>query len=95
MLLGILNKKSTQQYRLLLFILIRRYEYDILNQIGHYRRDMPSKVLVGLDGSQPAKKALEYAANLASKDASHLFIEDVIEEFGELIQRWEQHDIRT
>jgi nucleotide-binding universal stress UspA family protein len=25
-------------------------------------------ILVGVDGSQPAKKALEYAANLASKN---------------------------
>lgn len=49
-------------------------------------------ILVGVDGSQPAKKALEYAANLASKNESHLYIMHVIEEFGELIQRWEQHD---
>jgi nucleotide-binding universal stress UspA family protein len=49
-------------------------------------------ILVGVDGSQPAKKALEYAANLASKNESHLYIVHVIEEFGELIQRWEQHD---
>jgi hypothetical protein len=35
---------------------------------------------------------LEYSANLASKNESHLFITHVIEEFGELIQRWEQHD---
>jgi nucleotide-binding universal stress UspA family protein len=48
--------------------------------------------LVGVDGSQPAKKALEYAANLASKNESHLYIVHVIEEFGELMQRWEQHD---
>jgi nucleotide-binding universal stress UspA family protein len=54
---------------------------------------MHSKIiLVGVDGSEPAKKALEYAANLASKDESHLYIVHVIEEFGELIQRWEQHD---
>jgi nucleotide-binding universal stress UspA family protein len=45
-------------------------------------------ILVGVDGSQPAKKALEYAANLASKNESHLYIVHVIEEFGELIQRW-------
>jgi nucleotide-binding universal stress UspA family protein len=49
-------------------------------------------ILVGVDGSQLAKKALEYAANLASKNESHLFIVHIIEEFGELIQRWEQHD---
>jgi nucleotide-binding universal stress UspA family protein len=52
---------------------------------------MPSKLLVGVDGSQSDKKALEYVANLASKDASHLYIMHVIEEFGELIQQWEQH----
>jgi nucleotide-binding universal stress UspA family protein len=40
-------------------------------------------ILVGVDGSQPAKKALEYAANLASKNESHLYIVHVIEEFGE------------
>ena len=49
-------------------------------------------ILVGVDGSKPAKKALDYAANLASKNESHLYIVHVIEEFGELIQRWEQHD---
>jgi nucleotide-binding universal stress UspA family protein len=27
-------------------------------------------ILVGVDGSQPAKKALEYAANLASKNGN-------------------------
>ncbi len=53
---------------------------------------MSKIILVGVDGSQPAKKALEYAANLASKNESHLYIVHVIEEFGELIQRWEQHD---
>jgi len=54
---------------------------------------MQSKIiLVGVDGSQHGKKALEYAANLASKNESHLYIVHVIEEFGEFIQRWEQHD---
>ncbi|MBV9177270.1 MAG: universal stress protein [Nitrososphaeraceae archaeon] len=53
---------------------------------------MSKIILVGIDGSQPAKKALEYAANLATKNDSHLYIVHVIEEFGELIQRWEQHD---
>jgi nucleotide-binding universal stress UspA family protein len=48
-------------------------------------------ILVGVDGSQPAKKALEYASNLAIK-ILHLFIVHLIEEFGVLIQRWEQHD---
>ena len=48
--------------------------------------------IICVDGSQPATKALEYAANLASKNESHLYIVHVIEEFGELIQRWEQHD---
>jgi nucleotide-binding universal stress UspA family protein len=49
-------------------------------------------ILVVVDGSQPAKKALEYAASLASKNESHLYVVHIIEEFGELIQRWEQHD---
>jgi nucleotide-binding universal stress UspA family protein len=49
-------------------------------------------ILVGVDGSQPAKKALECAANLASKNESHLYIVHIIEEFGELMQRWERHD---
>ena len=49
-------------------------------------------ILVVVDGSQPAKKALEYAAGLASKNESHLYVVHIIEEFGELIQRWEQHD---
>jgi nucleotide-binding universal stress UspA family protein len=49
-------------------------------------------ILVVVDGSQPAKKALEYAASLASKNESHLYVVHIIEEFGELIQRWEQHN---
>jgi nucleotide-binding universal stress UspA family protein len=49
-------------------------------------------ILVVVDGSQPAKKALEYAASLASKNESRLYVVHIIEEFGELIQRWEQHD---
>lgn len=40
-------------------------------------------ILVGVEGSQPAKKALEYASNLATKNESHLYIMRVIEEFGE------------
>jgi nucleotide-binding universal stress UspA family protein len=47
---------------------------------------------VGVDGSQPAKKVLEYAANLASKNDSELYIVHVMEEFGELIKRREQYD---
>jgi nucleotide-binding universal stress UspA family protein len=43
---------------------------------------MLSKILVGVDGSQPAKRALEYALNLASKNDSRLYIVHVIEEFG-------------
>lgn len=35
---------------------------------------MLSKILVGVDGSQPSKKALEYASNLASKYGSELYI---------------------
>jgi nucleotide-binding universal stress UspA family protein len=59
---------------------------------GIYYTKLSKIILVGVDGSQPAKKALEYAANLVSKNESHLYIVHVIEEFGELIQRWEQHD---
>jgi nucleotide-binding universal stress UspA family protein len=33
-----------------------------------------SKILVGVDGSQPSKKALEYASNLASEYDSELYI---------------------
>ena len=53
---------------------------------------MPSKLLVGVNGSQSAKKALEFAAKLATKNESHLYIVHTIEEFGELMLRWERHD---
>ena len=53
---------------------------------------MLSKILVGVDGSQSAKKALEYASYLASKNNSKLFIVHVNEEFGGAMQAWEQHD---
>lgn len=53
---------------------------------------MLSKILVGVYGSQPAKKALEYTSYLASKNNSKLFIVHVIEEFGGAMQAWEQHD---
>jgi nucleotide-binding universal stress UspA family protein len=54
---------------------------------------MLSKILVGVDGSQPAKKALEYASSLASKYDSELYILHTTEEFGDSVhvQRWEQH----
>jgi nucleotide-binding universal stress UspA family protein len=55
---------------------------------------MLSKILVGVDGSQPSKKALEYASNLASKYDSELYILlHTTEEFGDSVhvQRWEQH----
>jgi nucleotide-binding universal stress UspA family protein len=42
-------------------------------------------ILVVVKGSQPAKKALEYTANVASQNESHLYIMRVIEEFGERI----------
>ena len=35
---------------------------------------MFSKILVGVDSSQPAKKALEYASNLVIKNDSKLYI---------------------
>jgi nucleotide-binding universal stress UspA family protein len=52
-----------------------------------------SKILVGVDGSQPAKKALEHASNLASKYNSELYIVHTTEEFGDSmhVQRLEQH----
>jgi nucleotide-binding universal stress UspA family protein len=53
---------------------------------------MFSKILVGVDSSQPAKKALEYASNLVIKNDSKLYIVHVIEEFGGDMQAWEQHD---
>jgi nucleotide-binding universal stress UspA family protein len=51
-----------------------------------------SKILVGVDGSHPAKKALEYASNLASKYDSELYILYTTEEFGDSahVQRLEQ-----
>jgi nucleotide-binding universal stress UspA family protein len=53
-----------------------------------------SKILVGVDGSEPAKKALEYASNLASKYGSELYIVNTTEEFGDSVhlQRLEQHN---
>jgi nucleotide-binding universal stress UspA family protein len=53
---------------------------------------MLSKILVGIDGSEPAKKASEYASNLASKNDSILYIIHVIEEFGGSMRAWEQRD---
>jgi nucleotide-binding universal stress UspA family protein len=54
---------------------------------------MLSKILVGVDGSQPAKKALEYASNLASTNGSELYIVHTTEEFGDSVhvQRLEKH----
>jgi nucleotide-binding universal stress UspA family protein len=54
---------------------------------------MLSKILVGVDGSQSSRRALEYASNLASKYDSELYILHTTEEFGDLVhlQRWEQH----
>jgi nucleotide-binding universal stress UspA family protein len=55
---------------------------------------MLSKILVGVDGSQPSKKALEYASNLASKYGSELYVVNTTEEFGDSVhvQRLEKHD---
>ena len=55
---------------------------------------MLSKILVGVDGSQPSKKALEYASNLASKYGSELYVANTTEEFGDSVhvQRLEKHD---
>jgi nucleotide-binding universal stress UspA family protein len=54
---------------------------------------MLSKILVGVDGSHPSKKALEYASNLASKYDSELYILHTTEEFGDSVhvQLLEQH----
>jgi nucleotide-binding universal stress UspA family protein len=43
---------------------------------------MLSKILVGIDGSQYADKAFEYATFLASKCESNLLIVNVLEEFS-------------
>ncbi|HEX6294430.1 MAG TPA: universal stress protein [Nitrososphaeraceae archaeon] len=53
---------------------------------------MLSKILVGIDGSEPSQKALEYASNLATKNNSFLYIVHVIEEFGGSMRAWEQRD---
>ena len=55
---------------------------------------MLSKILVGVDGSQPSKKALEYASNLASKYGSELYVVNTTEEFGDSVhtQLQEQHN---
>jgi nucleotide-binding universal stress UspA family protein len=44
-----------------------------------------SKILVGVDDSEPAKKALEYASNLTSKYGSELYIVHTTEEFGDSV----------
>jgi len=55
---------------------------------------MLSKILVCIDGSQPSKKALGYASNLASKYGSELHIVNTSEEFGDSVhvQLSEKHD---
>ena len=53
---------------------------------------MLSKILVGIDGSEPAKKTLEYASNLAIKNDSILYIIHVIDEFDGSMRAWEQRD---
>lgn len=53
---------------------------------------MLSKILVGIDGSEPAKKALEYASSLGTKNNSFLYIVHVIEEFSGSMRAWEQRD---
>lgn len=54
---------------------------------------MLSKILVGVDDSEPAKKVLEYASNLTSKYGSELYIVHTTEEFGDSVHlEWlEQH----
>jgi nucleotide-binding universal stress UspA family protein len=51
-----------------------------------------SKILVAVDGSASAEKALDYAIELAKKTSNNLLIINVIEEFGELMNRWKEHD---
>ena len=80
--MAIKSEDDKKEGKVITHTLMERKQYTKLSKI----------ILVGVDGSQPAKKALEYAANLASKNESHLYIVHVIEEFGEQIQRWEQHD---
>ena len=53
---------------------------------------MISKILVAVDGSTPAEKALDYAIELARKTSNSILIINVIEEFGELMNRWKEHD---
>src|SRR5215831_6565660 len=43
---------------------------------------MSSKILVGIDGSEYADKAFEYAILLATKCKSNLLIVNVLEEYG-------------
>ena len=52
---------------------------------------MLSRILVGVDGSMYADKALEYATSLAQKfDGSHLLIVNIIEKFATV-----RHSIST
>ena len=49
-------------------------------------------IFVAVDGSTPAEKALDYKIELAKKTSNSLLIINVIEEFGELMNRWKEHD---
>jgi nucleotide-binding universal stress UspA family protein len=52
-----------------------------------------SRILVAVDGSENAERALEYAAYMAKRcEAEQLFIINVIEEFGRNIRTLEKHD---
>jgi nucleotide-binding universal stress UspA family protein len=52
-----------------------------------------SRILVAVDGSENAKRALEYASYMAKRyEAEQLGIINVIEDFGPYIRNWEKHD---
>lgn len=57
---------------------------------------MISRILVAVDGSQHADKALEYASNLARKTGARLLIVHVAEEFRNIgysiTKELEQHN---
>jgi len=71
--LGHLNKICSPSSLRALYI----YRVFELMQIN----EMISRILVAVDGSQHADKALEYASNLAKKTAARLLIVHVAEEF--------------
>ncbi len=52
-----------------------------------------SRILVGVDGSENADRAFEYAAYIAKRcEVERLYIINVIEGFGRNIRAWEKRD---